>query len=85
MKGTCRKCKGVDISDSCPRRRQEDKETNSWQVPACSVRRVRSRSAAESVCGLDVNKPVSADQIHPTHGTQSPQAHETASSIECGS
>ena len=50
------------------------------------VRRVRSRSAAESVCGLDVNQsPVSADQIHPTHGTQSPRAHETASSIVFGS
>ena len=30
-------------------------------------------------------KPVSADQIHPTHGTQSSRAHETASSIVCGS
>ena len=30
-------------------------------------------------------KPVSADQIHPTHGTQSPRAHETASSMVCGS
>ena len=30
-------------------------------------------------------KPVSADQIHPTRGTQSPRAHETASSIVCGS
>ena len=30
-------------------------------------------------------KPVSADQIHPTHGTQSPRAHETASSIVYGS
>ena len=30
-------------------------------------------------------KPVSADQIHPTHGTQSPRAQETASSIVCGS
>ena len=30
-------------------------------------------------------KPVSADQIHSTHGTQSPRAHETASSIVCGS
>ena len=30
-------------------------------------------------------KPVSADQIHSTHGTQSPRAHETASSIICGS
>ena len=29
-------------------------------------------------------KPVSADQIHPTHGTQSPRAHETASSIYVG-
>ena len=29
-------------------------------------------------------KPASADQIHPTHGTQSPRAHETASSIVCG-
>ena len=26
-------------------------------------------------------KPVSANQIHSTHGTQSPRAHETASSI----
>ena len=30
-------------------------------------------------------KPVSADQIHSTHDTQSPRAHETASSIVCGS
>ena len=30
-------------------------------------------------------KHVSADQIHSTHGTQSPRAHETASSIVCGS
>ena len=30
-------------------------------------------------------KPASADQIHSTHGTQSPRAHETASSIVCGS
>ena len=30
-------------------------------------------------------KPVSADQIHSTHGTQSPRAHETASSIVCES
>ena len=30
-------------------------------------------------------KPVPADQIHFTHGTQSPRAHETASSIVCGS
>ena len=30
-------------------------------------------------------KPVSADQIHSTHGTQSPRAHETASIIVCGS
>ena len=30
-------------------------------------------------------KPVSADQIHSTHGTQSPRAHETASSTVCGS
>ena len=30
-------------------------------------------------------KPVSADQIHSTNGTQSPRAHETASSIVCGS
>ena len=30
-------------------------------------------------------KPVSADQIHSTHGTQSPRAHETVSSIVCGS
>ena len=30
-------------------------------------------------------KPVSADQIHSTHGAQSPRAHETASSIVCGS
>ena len=29
-------------------------------------------------------KPVSADQIHSTHGTQSPRARETASSIACG-
>ena len=29
-------------------------------------------------------KPVSADQIHSTHGTQSPRAHETESSIVCG-
>ena len=30
-------------------------------------------------------KPVSADQIHSTHGTQSPRAHETANSIVSGS
>ena len=30
-------------------------------------------------------KPVSADQMHSTHGTQSLRAHETASSIVCGS
>ena len=30
-------------------------------------------------------KPVSADQIHSTYGTQSPRAHETASSNICGS
>ena len=30
-------------------------------------------------------KPVSADQIHSTCGAQSPRAHETASSIVCGS
>ena len=30
-------------------------------------------------------KPVSADQIHSTHGTQSPRVHETASSIVGGS
>ena len=30
-------------------------------------------------------KPVSADQIHSTHGAQSLRAHETASSIVCGS
>ena len=30
-------------------------------------------------------KPVSADQIHSTRGTQSPRAYETASSIVCGS
>ena len=30
-------------------------------------------------------KPVSAEKIHSTHGTQSPRAHETASSIVCGS
>ena len=30
-------------------------------------------------------KPVSADQIHSTHGIQSPRAHETASSIVSGS
>ena len=30
-------------------------------------------------------KPVSADQIHSTHGTQSPRAHETARSIACES
>ena len=30
-------------------------------------------------------KPVSADQIFSIHGTQSPRAHETASSIACGS
>ena len=30
-------------------------------------------------------KPVSADQIHSTHGTQSPRAHKTARSIVCGS
>ena len=35
-----------------------------------------------SVCE---QKPNSADQIHSTHGTQCPQAHETASSIVCGS
>ena len=29
--------------------------------------------------------PISADQIHPTHGAQSPQAHKPASSIVCGS
>ena len=29
-------------------------------------------------------KPVSADQMHSTHGTQSPRAQETASSIVCG-
>ena len=29
-------------------------------------------------------KPVSADQIYSTHGSQSPRAHETASSIVCG-
>ena len=29
--------------------------------------------------------PVSADQIHSTHGTQSPRAHETANSIVNGS
>ena len=28
-------------------------------------------------------KSVSADQMHSTHGTQSPRAHETASSIVC--
>ena len=30
-------------------------------------------------------KLVSADQMHPTHGAQSPRSHETASSIVCGS
>ena len=30
-------------------------------------------------------KPVSADQIQSTHGTPNPRAHETASSIVCGS
>ena len=30
-------------------------------------------------------KPVSADQIHSTHGAQSPRAHETARSIVCES
>ena len=30
-------------------------------------------------------KPVSVDQIHSTHGTKSPRAHEAASSIVCGS
>ena len=30
-------------------------------------------------------KPVSADQVHSTHGTQSPRTHKTASSIVCGS
>ena len=30
-------------------------------------------------------KPVSADQIHSTHGTQSSRAHETANIIVCGS
>ena len=29
-------------------------------------------------------KPVSADQIHSTDGTESPRAHETASSTVCG-
>ena len=41
-----------------------------------------SRERLWSGCGP---KPVSADQIHSTHGTQSPRAHETASSIVCGS
>ena len=30
-------------------------------------------------------KPFSADQIDATHGTRSPRAHETSSSIVCGS
>ena len=30
-------------------------------------------------------KPVSADQIHSTHGTQGPRTHEIASSIVCAS
>ena len=49
------------------------------------VRRGRSRTAAESVClwsGYEP-KPVLTDEIHSTHGTQSPRAHETASSIVC--
>ena len=36
VKGTCRKCKGVTIFDSCPRHRQGEVETNGGQPPVCS-------------------------------------------------
>ena len=36
-------------------------------------------------CGCEPKKPVSADQIHSTYGTQSPRALETATSTVCGS
>ena len=49
---------------------------------ASSTIEVGSRERLWSGCEP---KPVSADQIYPTHGTQSPRAHETASGIVCGS
>ena len=39
----------------------------------------------ERLCSGCKPKPVSVDQMHSTHGAQSPPAHETASNIVCGS
>ena len=36
VKGTCCKCRGVTIFDSCPRHRQGESETNAGQTPVCS-------------------------------------------------
>ena len=64
--------------------------TRTLRYPA-RAEMVRSTSSTVEVGGRErlwsgcEPKPVSADQIHPTHGTQSPRAHETASSIVCGS
>ena len=50
----------------------------------CGPRTVEN-GGGESLWSGCVLKPVSADQIHSTHGAKSPRAHETASSIVCGS
>ena len=51
-----------------------------------SMRRGRSRTAAESVSGLDMNqRPSSAAQMHSVHATRSPRARQIVSRIACGS
>ena len=50
----------------------------------CASRTVEDGGRERLWSGCE-SKPVSADQMHSTHGAQSPRAHEIASNIVCGS
>ena len=50
----------------------------------CASRTVEDGGRERLWSGCEL-KPVSADQIYPTHASQSPRAHETASGIVSGS
>ena len=53
--------------------------------PVESTSSTAEDSGRERLWSVCEPKHVSADQIHCTHGTKSPRAHETASSIVCRS
>ena len=63
-----------------------------WTLPLCApaetveyASRTVEDGGRERLWSGCEPKPVSADQMHPTHGAQSSRAHETANSLVCGS